>query len=106
MPVEIQTTKTITCKHCGAEAVVRYGAYKGIPRYFCKVCKRKFKADDNLAGMRVSTSEISSALNLYYDGESVRAIGRHFNQESGHTPSRGLVNRCVNVRRRQVPLPV
>jgi putative transposase len=87
MPVEIKTVKTIVCKHCGSEAVVRYGSYKGVPRYLCKVCRRKFKADDNLSGNRVPTSEISSALNLYYDGESVRAIGRHFNQESGHTPS-------------------
>jgi transposase-like protein len=37
--------------------------------------------------MRIPTSEISSALNLYYDGSSVRAIGRHFQQELGHTPS-------------------
>jgi putative transposase len=83
MSVTIQTNQTITCKHCGAEAIVKYGSYKGIPRYYCKVCKRKFKADDNLSGMRIPTSEISSALNLYYDGESVRAIGRHFQQETG-----------------------
>jgi putative transposase len=91
MPVEIKTVQTITCKHCGAEAVVRYGQYKGVPRYFCKVCQKKFKADDNLSGMRISTNEISSALNLYYDGQSVRAIGRHFNQENGHTPSTATI---------------
>jgi putative transposase len=91
MPVEIQTTKTITCKHCGVEAVVKYGQYKGVPRYFCKVCKKKFKADDNLSGMRIPTSEIASALNLYYDGQSVRAIGRHFKQENGHTPSTATI---------------
>jgi putative transposase len=87
MPVEITSVKTIACKHCGSEAVVKYGSYKGTPRYYCKVCNRKFKADDNLSGMRVPTSEISSALNLYYDGQSVRAIGRHFQQENEHTPS-------------------
>ncbi len=87
MPIEQITTKTIACKYCGAEAVVKYGSYKGVPRYYCKVCKRKFKADDNLAGMRVPTSEISSALNLYFDGSSVRAIGRHFQQEHEHNPS-------------------
>jgi putative transposase len=91
MPVEITTVKTIACKHCGAEAVVKYGQYKGVPRYFCKVCKKKFKADDNLSGMRIPTHEIASALNLYYDGQSVRAIGRHFNQENGHTPSTATI---------------
>ena len=87
MGVEIRTVEQVVCKHCGSEAVLKYGLYKGVPRYLCKSCKRKFKADDNLAGMRVPTKEIASALNLYYDGSSVRAIGRHFQQEAGHTPS-------------------
>jgi putative transposase len=91
MGVEIKTVKMITCKHCDSEAVVKYGSYKGVPRYLCKVCRRKFKADDNLSGMRIPTSEISSALNLYYDGSSVRAIGRHFNQGNGHTPSTATI---------------
>jgi putative transposase len=88
MPVIIQTQPiTIKCKHCGSEAILKYGTYKGVPRYFCKSCERKFKADDNLKGMRKPTSDISSALNLYYDGSSVRAIGRHFQQENGQAPS-------------------
>jgi putative transposase len=95
MPIEIKTIKTITCKHCGSEAVVKYGAYKGVPRYLCKVCKRKFKSDANLAGMRSPTKDISSALNLYYDGSSVRAIGRHFQQETGHTPSTASIYEWV-----------
>lgn len=36
---------------------------------------------------QLGKAKISSALNLYYDSHSVRAIGRHFNQENGHTPS-------------------
>lgn len=95
MGVEIKTIQTIICKHCGSEAVVKYGSYKGVPRYLCKVCKRKFKADDNLAGMRANTNEIASALNLYYDGSSIRAIGRHFQQENGHTPSTASIYEWV-----------
>lgn len=95
MGIEIRTIKQVTCKNCGSEAVVKYGSYKGVPRYLCKVCKRKFKADDNLSGMRIPTSEISSALNLYYDGSSVRAIGRHFQQETGHTPSTASIYEWV-----------
>jgi tRNA(Ile2) C34 agmatinyltransferase TiaS len=39
------------CKNCGSTAVVRFGTYKGVQRYWCKTCKRKFKADnaENLA---------------------------------------------------------
>jgi putative transposase len=87
MSVIIQTSETVSCKYCHSQAVVKYGSYKGVPRYFCKSCKRKFKRDDSLVGMRASTSQISSALNLYYDGSSIRAIGRHFQQENEHTPS-------------------
>jgi putative transposase len=87
MGVELIEVKQIKCKHCGSEAVVKFGSYNGVSRYYCKVCKRKFKADDNLDGMRLPTSQIASALNLFYDGESVRAIGRHLKQETGHTPS-------------------
>jgi transposase-like protein len=45
--------------------------------------------------MRANTKEISSALNLYYDGSSVRAIGRHFQQETGHTPSTASIYEWV-----------
>jgi len=46
MPIEETTIKKITCKNCGVEAVVKFGSYKGVPRYWCKVCKRKFKGDE------------------------------------------------------------
>lgn len=87
MAVEIVTTEKITCKHCGSEAVVKYGAYKGVPRYYCKVCLKKFKGDDTLVGMRLPISQMSSAINLYYDGTSIRAICRHLQQETEHAPS-------------------
>lgn len=41
-----------TCKHCGSQTVVRYGSYKGNPRYYCKNCKRKFIPNNNLPNMR------------------------------------------------------
>jgi transposase-like protein len=74
MSVEIKTIKTITCKHCGSEAVVKYGSYKGVPRYLCKVCKRKFKADDNLYGMRANTKDISSAFTRRPRGRGWRRL--------------------------------
>jgi len=36
----------ITCKYCGSEGVVKYGSYNDVQRYFCKLCKRKFKDDE------------------------------------------------------------
>jgi transposase-like protein len=92
MSVEIQSTKIIACKHCGSPEVVKYGQYKGTPLYFCKPCNRKFKADDNLVGMRIPTEQISTALHDYYDGgSSVRSIGRHILSETGKTPSTATI---------------
>ena len=32
----------IICKFCGSTHVRKYGKYKGVQRYWCKSCKRKF----------------------------------------------------------------
>jgi len=48
----------VTCKNCGSEGVVKYGSYKGVQRYYCKVCERKFKADDSLFHMKVSADDL------------------------------------------------
>jgi len=77
MSVEITTVETVICKHCGSKALVKYGSYKGVPRYFCKSCNRKFKKDDRQFKMRLPTEQMASTLHDYYDGgSSVRAIGR------------------------------
>ena len=33
------------CKYCQSPNVIRFGTYKGIQRYYCKDCKRKFVLD-------------------------------------------------------------
>lgn len=54
MAITETTIREITCKNCGSTAVVKFGSYKGVQRYFCKACKRKFKADDDVFHMRKS----------------------------------------------------
>ena len=79
------------CKYCDAEGVVKFGTYKGVQRYLCKVCKRKFKADDTTFHMKTDANEVSSALNMYYEGMSIKAIRRHLQQEHDHTPSTATI---------------
>lgn len=81
----------VHCKNCGSTAVSKYGVYKGVQRYFCKVCKRKFKDDDNPFHMHVPANQITSALSMYYEGMSLNAIRRHFQQEHGTIPSSATV---------------
>ena len=82
---------SLKCKYCGAGGVVRFGTYKGVQRYWCKVCKRKFKADDTLFHMKTPANQVSSALNMYYEGMSIKAIRRNLQQEYGNMPSTATI---------------
>jgi transposase-like protein len=94
--IQETTTKTITCKNCGSEAVVRFGTYKGVQRYWCKSCKRKFKGDSALFHMKVSPEHISTALSMYYSGSSISDIRNHLKQEHGYYPSKHVVFEWVD----------
>jgi putative transposase len=96
MEITTITKKTIVCKNCGSEAVVKYGSYKGVPRYWCKVCQRKFKADNALFHMKVSPEHISTALSMYYSGSSISDIRNHLKQEHGYYPSKHVVFEWVD----------
>ena len=86
----------VTCKNCGSEGVVKYGSYKGVQRYYCKVCNRKFKADDSLFHMKVSADYISTALSMYYSGSSISDIRNHLKQEHGYYPSKHVIFEWVD----------
>ena len=81
----------ITCKNCGSEHVVKDGLYKGVQRYLCRACNRKFKADDTPFHMKVSASHISSAMSMYYTGSSITDIRNHIRQETGYYPPKSVV---------------
>lgn len=96
MAIETTTTKTITCKNCCSPAVVKFGTYKGVQRYYCKSCNRKFKGDDSLFHMKVSADHISTALSMYYSGSSISDIRNHLKQEHGYYPSKHVVFEWVD----------
>jgi len=82
---------SITCKYCGGSAVVKFGKYKGTQRYWCKSCNRKFKADDTTFHMKTPTNQVSSALNMHYEGMSIKAIRRNLKQEYDSMPSTATI---------------
>jgi putative transposase len=92
----VEIVSQIKCKNCGSEAVVKFGSYKGVPRYWCKVCQRKFKADNALFHMKVAPEYISTALSLYYSGSSIDDIRDHLRQESGYYPSKHIISEWVD----------
>ena len=91
MNEDVRKVNQITCKYCDSEGVVKYGTYKGAQRYFCKLCKRKFKADDTMYHMKIDTNLVSSALNMYYEGMSIKEIRRHLLQEHRLAPSTATI---------------
>jgi transposase-like protein len=95
MAVEEVIKKEIVCKDCRSTAVIKFGNYKGIPRYYCKVCHRKFKEDDDLFHMKVPADYVSSALSMYYSGMSVNDIRTNLKQEHNYYPSNSVVYKWI-----------
>ena len=88
---ETQTTNNPPCKHCGSTRVRKYGLYKGVQRYYCNECGSKFKNDDTLYHMKTPANHVSSALNMYYEGMSIKGIRRNLQQEYGNMPSTATI---------------
>lgn len=89
---EIQEkTNNPLCKYCGSTRVRKYGLYKGVQRYFCNECGSKFKNDDTTYHMKTPANQVSSALSMYYEGMSVKAIRRNLHQEYGNMPSTATI---------------
>jgi transposase-like protein len=96
MEITTITKKTVVCKNCGSEAIVKYGSYKGVPRYLCKVCKRKFKADADVFHMKVPAEIVNRAVGEYYAGLSINDIRNLLKQDYNYYPSKSVVFGWVN----------
>ena len=96
MAIKEVITEEIKCKDCGSTAVVKFGSYKGVQRYYCKACKRKFKADNDLFHMKVPADYVSSALSMYYSGMSVNDICTTLKQEHNYYPSNSIIYKWID----------
>jgi transposase-like protein len=63
-----EVVKTIPekCKNCGSKNIVRFGHYRGVQRWWCKDCKRKFIHNDALPKMKTPVIQVASALSSFY----------------------------------------
>lgn len=64
------------CKMCESPNTVKIGKVNSKQRYMCRNCGKTFLDDDNFAGMRNKRRIIATALDLYFDGMSVRKVQR------------------------------
>lgn len=69
------------CKYCQSTNTIKFGKYKGIQRYYCKDCKRKFTELDTLPKMQTPIDQVSAALRMYYSGMSLDGIQGQIKQQ-------------------------
>jgi putative transposase len=62
----------MNCKYCHSESVVKNGKVNGKQVYKCKACGKRFVKNGKFAKMRTDKNIIVAAINLYYDGLSLR----------------------------------
>jgi len=64
------------CKNCDSSKIVKIGKVNNKQRYKCKECGKTFIDNNNFAHMRTQKHIIAVAMDLYFDGMSVRKIQR------------------------------
>jgi putative transposase len=86
---------SICCKYCGSSNVIKFGAFNGVQRYWCKNCERKFTGLDTLPKTKTPINEIGSALNMYYGGMPIDAIQTHLQQAYGKYLSQPAIYKWI-----------
>jgi len=96
MMVEQKDDGLAFCKYCGLQAVVKFGKYKGVQRYYCKVCRRKYKSNDCLFHMKMPIAYVSSVFDMYYKGMTVFEIIKYLRSQHDYYPNKSLIYTWIN----------
>lgn len=69
-------SKRVVCKYCEGENLIKWGKQRGHQRYRCNDCDHVFDDNGRLPRMRKESELIAHALNLYFEGLSLRKLER------------------------------
>jgi transposase-like protein len=76
----IQPCDTLSCRFCGSNKFVkdaiRHNKHGDLQRYLCKDYGKRFSVNVGFEGMRATPKVITSAMQLYFTGESLRNVKR------------------------------
>ncbi len=75
------TTYTVACPDCQGDKIKKHGFQKGEQRYFCKTCKKAFRAGDKAEGRRMDAEMMGSAIRDFYTGKSYKQIAEGLKDE-------------------------
>jgi len=82
-----QLDESSRCRYCGSYEVIQYGSRynkTGKRQIFkCKGCGRRFMVEDGFSRMKADPKTITSALDLYFKGISLRKVVDHLEQFYG-----------------------
>ena len=96
LAVDKSESKPQFCKYCGGNHISRYGTIKGVRRYFCCDCKRKFTSKDNLFHMKVPRIFVEIAQSLRADKLLYREIAQYLEEHYGYSPAVSSIHRWVH----------
>jgi putative transposase len=76
--ITIEQLNVSICPHCNSDKIVKHGIRHNenydIQRWYCNECKKWFSFNIGFEKMRVSPQVITSAMQLYFTGESLRNV--------------------------------
>ena len=94
VPVRVMYTE-VRCKFCDSRNAIRYGILKGMQRWWCKECHRKFVDNGATAYMKTHADQVAAALGMYYGGISMDNIRRQLRLHYHTYPSDSTVFRWI-----------
>ena len=75
------TTYSVACPDCQGDKVKKHGFQRGEQRYFCKGCKKAFRAGGKAEGRRMDAEMMGSAIRDFYTGKSYKQIADGLKEE-------------------------
>ena len=76
--VTIEQLNVSVCTYCNSDKIVKHGVRHNdnydIQRWFCNDCKKWFSFNIGFEKMRANPQAVTSAMQLYFTGESLRSI--------------------------------
>lgn len=84
----IQPISQLACRYCNSEHIVKKAIRRNkqysIQRYLCKDCGKRFSFNIGFEKMRAPADAITSAMQLYFSGESFRNVMRFLELRGVH----------------------
>jgi putative transposase len=84
------------CKYCGSKNLWLCGTYKGVQRFYCLDCKRKFAGNFALPKMRSPVTNVGDALQSYFSGMSLNEVKQNMEQRYHYSPSVSTIYRWLD----------